>query len=149
MAPFYFAMCMCTMNQVGGNEMAVTPVIITMQILQKRWIRPRAATGMKKGGFFLVKCTFLIWWEIRPCLRIATYRLCRPPPSFPVESLANPSSKLIKNANECRQLNANISNGYDPEPGYTPAVDTSRGADLRRACSKLGQSVPQAPPCQC
>ena len=35
-------------NQVGYNKTAATPVIGTMQILQKRWIRPRAATGMKE-----------------------------------------------------------------------------------------------------
>ena len=48
MAPFYFAVCMHTSNQVGEDDTAAIPVVGTMQILQKRWICPRAATGMKE-----------------------------------------------------------------------------------------------------
>ena len=48
MAPFYFAVRMRTSNQVGDHETAAIPVVGTMQILQKRWIRPREATGMKE-----------------------------------------------------------------------------------------------------
>ncbi len=39
---------MRTSNLVGDNETAALPVVGTMQILQKRWIRPRAAMGMKE-----------------------------------------------------------------------------------------------------
>ncbi len=52
MAPFYFDVRMRTRNQVGDDETAAITVVGTMQILRKRWIRPRAATGMKEkeGG---------------------------------------------------------------------------------------------------
>ncbi len=35
-------------NQVGDDKTAAIPVVGTMQILQKRWISPRAATGIKE-----------------------------------------------------------------------------------------------------
>ncbi len=47
MDPFYFAVHMRTSNQVGDDEMVAIPVVGKMQILQKRWICPRAAMGMK------------------------------------------------------------------------------------------------------
>ncbi len=33
---------------MGDNKTAAIPVVGTMQILRKRWILPRAATGMKE-----------------------------------------------------------------------------------------------------
>ncbi len=39
---------MRTSDQVGYNKTAAIPVVDTMQVLQKRRIHPRAATGMKE-----------------------------------------------------------------------------------------------------